>query len=352
MGSHDDRCGTGTGQVRLGLLGLAWLVCGLAGCWRASDREVVVYSALDAEFAGPILEQYARTHGVDVRPNFDVESTKTVGLVTRILQERNHPRCDVFWNNEILHTLRLERQGLLAAYASPVAAEFPANYRSPDGYWHGLAARARVLVVNTQLVEDAARPESIEDLVDPRWQGQVAIAKPLFGTTATHASVLFAYWGDTRAQEFFRQVKRNAQVLSGNKQVALAVARGEAAFGLTDTDDAMVEIDAGQPVAIVYPDQQEGGLGTLFIPNTVAIIAGGPHAEQARALVDYVLSAAVETQLAQGPSAQFPVNPRVTVQSRAAAAGPVRWMEADFAAAAERWETAAAFLRDLFAAVD
>jgi iron(III) transport system substrate-binding protein len=273
-------------------------------------------------------------------------------LVTRLLQERSHPRCDVFWNNEILHTLRLEQQGLLAAYVSPVAADFPEDYRSPHGYWHGFAARARVLVVNKQRVAESASPHSIEDLVDPRWEGQVAIAKPLFGTTATHAAVLFAHWGEGRAQAFFRQLKRNAQVLSGNKQVALAVARGDLAFGLTDTDDAMVEIDAGQRVEIVYPDQQEGGLGTLFIPNTVAIIQGGPHAQQARVLVDYLLSAAVETQLAQGASAQFPINPHVSVRSRAASDAPVRWMEADFAAAADQWETAAAFLRELFAAAE
>jgi iron(III) transport system substrate-binding protein len=331
---------------------LAGVLCGLTGCWRASERELVVYSALDAEFAEPVLEQYAHEHAVDVRPNFDVESTKTVGLVTRIIEERNHPRCDVFWNNEILHTLRLEKQGLLLAYASPLAAEFPENYRSPHGYWHGFAARARVLIVNKHRVEEGARPQSIEDLVDPKWQGQVAIAKPLFGTTATHASVLFASWGEARAKEFFRQLKHNAQVLSGNKQVALAVARGDVAFGLTDTDDAMVEIDAGRPVEIVYPDQQEGGGGTLFIPNTIAIIQGGPHPEQARALVDYVLSAAVETQLAQGPSAQFPVNPHVGVRSRAASDVPVRWMKADFRAAADQWETAAAFLRDLFATAE
>jgi iron(III) transport system substrate-binding protein len=331
---------------------LAWVLCGLTGCWRASEREIVVYSALDAEFAEPVLEQYSREHAVDVRPNFDVESTKTVGLVTRIIEERNHPRCDVFWNNEILHTLRLEKQGLLMAYASPRAAEFPENYRSRQGFWHGFAARARVLVVNRQRVEEGARPRSIEDLVDPKWQGQVAIAKPLFGTTATHASVLFATWSEARAKEFFRQLKHNARVLSGNKQVTLAVARGDVAFGLTDTDDAMVEIDAGRPVEIVYPDQQEGGVGTLFIPNTIAIIQGGPHPEQARALVDYLLSAAVETQLAQGPSAQFPVNPHVGVRSRAASDVSVRWMKADFAAAADQWETAATFLRDLFATAE
>ena len=79
---------------------------------------------------------------------------------------------------------------------------------------------------------------------------------------------------------------------------------------------------------------------------------GGPHPAQARALVDYLLSAPVETRLAQGPSAQFPVNPRVAVRSRAAADVPVRWMEVDFAAAADQWETASTFLRDLFATAE
>lgn len=332
--------------------GISLALCVASGCWQASDREVVIYSALDAEFAEPILERYAREQAIDVRPNFDVESTKTVGLVTRIQQERNRPRCDVFWNNEILHTLRLEKQGLLEVYRSPVAAEFPQNYRSPQGSWHGFAARARVLIVNTQRVAESERPRSIDDLVDEKWRGQVGIAKPLFGTTATHASVLFAVWGEQRAQSFFRQLKENARVLSGNKQVALAVGRGELAFGLTDTDDAVVEKEAGQPVEIVYPDQADGGLGTLFIPNTVAIIRGAPHSQQARALVDHLLSSTVETALAQGPSAQFPVNPRVSVRSRVAPSQPVRWMAADFGAAADQWEAASAFLRDLFATAE
>jgi iron(III) transport system substrate-binding protein len=278
---------------RCAAVGLVLMSCVQSGCWQASDREVVVYSALDAEFAEPILEQYANDNAVDVRPNFDVESTKTVGLVTRIQQEHNRPRCDVFWNNEILHTLRLEKQGLLEAYRSPTAAEFPEHYRSPLGFWHGLAARARVLIVNTQRVAANARPRSIEDLVDKQWRGQVGIAKPLFGTMATHAAVLFAWWGEERAQAFFRQLKENTQVLSGNKQVAVAVGRCELAFGLTDTDDAVIEQEAGQRVEIIYPDQQEGGMGTLFIPNTVAILRGAPHPRQARALVDHLLSGTV-----------------------------------------------------------
>lgn len=332
--------------------GLLIVLAVAAGCWAPSRREVVVYAALDREFSEPVLNEFQQRTGLAVRAQYDVESTKTVGLVRRIIQEQHRPVCDVFWNNEILHTLRLERLGLLAAYQAPNAGDFRASYRSPTGHWHGLAARARVLLVNTQLVPAGELPDSIEDLADSKWRDRVGIAKPLFGTTATHAAVLFAAWGETRAQEFFQSLKGQARILSGNKQVAISVGRGQLAFGLTDTDDAIIEVEQGQPVAIVFPDQQESGIGTLFIPNTVAILRGGPHEQNAQQLIDFLLSPAVEQRLAQGPSAQIPLNHTVQEQPRILPDQPIRWMDVDFAAAADAWEPAEAFLRDLFAAAD
>jgi len=197
------------------------------------DRQVVVYTALDEEFSQPVFEEFTRQTGIKVLGKFDTESTKTVGLTQAILAERDRPRCDVFWNNEIVNTLRLDQAGLLGRYETSRAMSFPAQYRSARGTWYGLAARARVLIVNTDLVSKENYPRSIMDLIDSEWKGRVGIAKPLAGTTASHAACLFAAWGNERAEEFFRAVKENARVMAGNKQVALAVAAGELAFGLT-----------------------------------------------------------------------------------------------------------------------
>ncbi len=286
------------------LASLLLLVC------RSGDggvrRQVVVYTALDEDFSRPVFEQFTLQTGIEVLGKFDTESTKTVGLTQAIFAERVRPRCDVFWNNEIVNTLRLERAGLLSSYPTPAAATFPEQYRSANGVWHGFAARARVLVVNTDLVTEEDRPDSIMDLADPRWQGRVGIAKPLAGTTASHAACLFTVWGQQRAKDYFRNVKSNARVMAGNKQVARAVARGELAFGLTDTDDAIIELEALWPVVIVYPDQGPDQLGTLFMPNTVAVIRGAPHPREAKQLVDFLLSPQVEEMLAEGPRAQIP----------------------------------------------
>jgi len=308
----------------------------VGGCLSPSPQEVVVYTALDKDFSQPIFDDFTQQTGITVLAKFDTEATKTVGLVNEIIAERERPRCDLFWNNEILNSIRLEKRQLLDVYASPAASDFPEMYRAADGAWHGFAARARVLIVNTDRVPHAEWPDSIRDLVDPKWKDQVGIAKPLFGTTATHAACLFAVWGDEPAKTFFRQLKSNARVLAGNKQVALAVASGQLAFGLTDTDDAIIELEKGLPVAIVYPDREPDQLGTLFIPNTLAIVRGAPRRDAARQLVDYLLSPAVEEKLAAGRSAQIPLNRRVSAAVRVETPATVHAMPVDFAQAADR----------------
>lgn len=332
----------------------AALVCACAlladcGPTAVNHPQVVVYAALDREFSEPVLNEFTKTTGIRVLPKYDDESTKTVGLTSAIVQESNRPRCDVFWNNEILNTLRLEEKGLLAAYHPPGADAFPAMYRSPSGTWHGFASRARILIVNTKLVGASERPGSIYDLADARWKGKVGIARPIAGTTATHAAVLFAALGDDKAKDFFRSLRHNEiQILSGNKQVAEACASGQIAFGITDTDDAVVELDRAASVTIVYPDQGPDALGTLFIPNTLAIIKNCPHPQAARKLVDFLLTPAVEEQLARGASAQIPLNPAVKVTPRVESPQTVKPMQVDFPAAAAAWERASAFIENEF----
>src|SRR5262249_26502779 len=157
---------------------------------------------------------------------------------------------------------------------------------------------------------------SLFDLTNARWQGRVVMAKPLYGTTATQAACLFAALGSERARRYYHDLNANGlHIAPGNKQVAEWVAAGKApgnktvAIGITDPDDAMIELKAGKPVAIVFPDQ-EGmePLGTLFIPNTLALIKDSPNPEGGRKLIDYLLSSDVETELAEGPSHQFPLH--------------------------------------------
>jgi iron(III) transport system substrate-binding protein len=342
---------------RRSFLGVAAL---LAGCGGSRPR-VVLYCAQDREFAIDLLDDFTRETGLAVAPKFDTEANKSVGLYREIVAEKARPRCDVFWNNEIVSTIRLQRQGLLDEYTSPSAKNYPDWAKASDGTWTAFAARARVLVVNTKLVGEKERPRSLLELTEPKWRDQVVMARPMFGTTATQAACLFEVLGSEKAEEYLTALKANGvQLAPGNKQVAEWVARGQTpsgravAVGVTDTDDAIIEVRAGREVAIVFPDRDDkhGRMGTLFIPNTLCIPRGCPNPEGARRLVDYLLSEEVERRLAEGPSAQIPLNPAVRAElpPQVETPGMVAIMQVNWAEAAARWDEAQAFVTKLFAA--
>ena len=283
----------------------------LSGCGprQQNDKKVVAYVAVDQNYSEPVLQAFSRKTGIEVLTVYDAEAAKTTGLVQRLIAEKGRPQADVFWNGEFAQTIQLKEKGVLASYASPSAADIPSMVRDPENYWCGFAGRARVLIINTKCVAPHEYPRSIRDLLDARWPAEkVALSYPVFGTAATHAAALYVAWGPDKAREFFEQLKaRRIRIVPGNSVVRDLVVAGRAIWGVTDTDDAASAIARGAPVSVVFPDQDSGGLGTLMIPGTVALIAGAPHGEEAKALIDYLLSREVERQLVQSGWCHLPL---------------------------------------------
>lgn len=281
----------------------------LAACSEAAD--VTLYVALDQEHSTALVERFTERTGLTVKARFDTEASKTVGLVSAIVEEASRPRCDVFWNNELAHTVRLAQKGLLAPYASPAARRIPARFRDDERRWTGFAARARILIVNRELVPDPADwPTGMWDLCAPKWRGRCAVARPVTGTTLTHFTALRSVLGEARFAEFVDGLLANDVVLlqsNGATMRQTADSSRGIAFAFTDTDDFHVALRKGYPVAAVFPDQGEGEIGTMLIPNSVAILRGAPHPEAARRLCDFILSEEVEALLAAAKSAQIPL---------------------------------------------
>jgi iron(III) transport system substrate-binding protein len=316
---------------------------------------VIVYSAQDQPFAEAIFADFTKKTGLEVAAKYDTEATKSVSLASELSLDAKRPRCDVHWNNEILTTIRLQREGIYEPYSSPSAEPYPAWAKAPDHTWTAFAARARIIIVNTKKVPEAERPKSLFDLADPKWKGQVAMAKPLFGTTGTQAAALFEVLGSDAASDYYRKLKANdVRIVAGNKHVAEGVGRGDFALGVTDTDDAFEEFEAGHDVAIVFPDRDSSAanarFGTLFIPNTVAVVKRCPNPDGARKLVDYLLSAEVEKRLAESASHQLPLNPQVKAKLPPGMLTPaeVKPMAVDWDKAADRWPESQKLMVDLF----
>lgn len=311
--------------------------CGGSDAARSAARTVTIYVSTDRVFSEPVLREYERRSGVTVNAIYDTEETKSTGLANRLLAEAARPQADVFWSNEPVRTLVLKSRGVLAPYRSPAADGIPVALVDPEGYWTGFSARIRVIAYNTRLVPLDEAPRSVFDLADPKWRGQVAMADPRFGSTSFHVAALYALAGDERMDAFFRRLKANAvRVVDGNSVVRDLVARGEVKVGLTDTDDVNVAIEDGQPVGMVLPDRE--GLGVPVMPNMVSLIANAPHPEEARRLIDYLLSPEVERQLAASDAVQVPLHAGVPGPTNLPAIDTFTPMAVDYARAASRVE--------------
>jgi iron(III) transport system substrate-binding protein len=313
----------------------------------AQKGQVVVYTSVDQIFSQPILEAFEKETGIKVLAVYDVEASKTTGLVNRLIAEKNKPRGDVFWNGEIVRTIVLKNNGVLTPYNSPSAANIPAVFKDDEGYWTGYSARARVLIVNNDQLDEAAAPSSIFDFLKPQWKGRFSMAYPLFGTTATHVAALYAVLGQEMTEFYLKGIKDNGvMIVDGNSVTRDLVVAGRLPVAFTDTDDANVSIQAGKPVRMVYPDAR--GIGTLLIPNTVGLVANGPNPENGKKLIDYLLSERIESELAFGEAAQMPVRPNVPKPDYVPSIDDIRVMQVDYEDMVKNLDAATRFCQGLF----
>jgi iron(III) transport system substrate-binding protein len=329
-------------------LSLLALIAILTGCKPGGtpSRTVVVYTSVDDVFARPIGERFQKQTGIEVKLVPDTEETKSTGLLNRLIAEKSRPVADVFWSGDPVRAAVLKARGISTPFKPASPADTTGRFSDPAGHWSALSARARVLIVNTNLGPAADTPRSLQAFLDPKWQGKACLANPLFGTTSMHAAALFETMREAKAQAFFEGLRANGvKMLSSNGEVKRRVAAAEFAFGLTDTDDASVAMKEGKPVAMVYPDQD--GSGTLIVPNAAVLIANAPHADNGRRFINYLLTAEVEQALAESEAAQMPLRPGVPVPPGVKRENEIKAMAVDYEKLGARLEGLANwFLRD------
>src|SRR4029079_8160775 len=110
---------------------------------RNKANQVVVYCAQDQVYAQDIFVEFEKQTGIKVRAVYDNEAVKTVGLANRLLAERQHPQCDLFWGNEEMRTRQLAAKAV---------------FRETNG-WIAFGYRSRQLVINMNKLSKTDVPQ-------------------------------------------------------------------------------------------------------------------------------------------------------------------------------------------------
>jgi iron(III) transport system substrate-binding protein len=161
--------------------------------------DLVIYSGRSESLIQPVLDAFQAKY-----PNVKIllKSGSNSELANALIEEQSNPQADVFVTTEIFTIQSLYQQGLFASYR-PVGAELlPAEFIGPEDSWVGLTRRARVIMYNTELVSADEAPQSIFDLTDPKWQGQIAAAGSTNGGMQAQIAAMRQLLGDVDTQEW------------------------------------------------------------------------------------------------------------------------------------------------------
>lgn len=278
------------------ILALSLVACGGNGGEdnnsEADENTLTVYSPHPAETINLVVDEFKNETGINV----DVVAAGTGELLKRIESEKDNPLGDILWGGgaESLATYT----EFFEPYESSELEAIDSKYYAEDNRWTGESPLPMVLFYNTELVDEADAPKGWEDILNPKFKGQIAMADPAkSGSAYTILATMVQAFGkdDGQGWEFIEDFydALDGKVLSSSSSVYKGVADGEYAVGLTLEKAAIPYVLSGAPVEIVYPEE-----GTSAVPDGGAIISGAKNAENAKTFLDYVLSKEVQELMA------------------------------------------------------
>ena len=262
---------------------------------------LVVYTTRSESLFNPVIAAFKAAYP-DVQVTVLNGSNSELGA--RLLEERVNPQANIFINSDTLSMEDLYNEGVFQPNNSAAVLALPEQYRAPDGSWAALTLRARVIMYNTDLVDEADLPTSVTQLADPQWAGgRLGSANSTNGAMMGNIVALNRLLGEEATTQWLQGLVDNETAFfGGHTDVRKAVGSGELELGFVNHYYYFLSLAEGAPVGIIWPDQGEGEIGLVVNSTNIGIIDGteGDTLELAKAFVDFMLSEEGQTIYARG----------------------------------------------------
>ena len=268
----------------LGVLSIAlFFGAGLAQDLAKAKQEgrIVFYTSWGPSDADYVVKAFEKKYAPLKVETVRASSERTL---TRLLSEH---RANTFLGDVVavsgIQSGILKEKGSLDRYQSPEAAHFPADWRDPDGYGVGLHQTIYVIGYNSRLISPDAIPKSYEDLLQPRWKGQLGWDTEefyLFGA-------LMKVRGKEKGLEYWRRLaEQQINFRKGYTLISELVSAGEFPAAVSLYQHRVDEyIEKGAPLQWIAPNPLIGG-----DPNKISLLKNAPRPNVAKLFIDFMLS--------------------------------------------------------------
>jgi iron(III) transport system substrate-binding protein len=269
------------------------------------EGEVVWYTT---QILDPLVlrlqDAFRRKYGIEIKP---VRQNSTE-LAIRVSNEAKAGRvqADVYDGTTTAEVLK--KEGLALKWLPEIAKELPKDYVDPDGYWIGTNYYLITAAFNTDLVKPGTEPKHWDDLLDPRFKGQI-----VWGNTVSISAgpgfigIVLKDLGEQKGMDYLRKLAQQkiAGVGASARVVIDQAIAGEYAIALQ-----------------IFPEHAAGsgakGAPIKWIPmkpamsaivSTTGVIANSPHPNAGKLLLDYLVNE--EGQTIYRDAEYAPAQPRI-----------------------------------------
>ena len=273
----------------------------------SASAEVNIYSQRQPELIAPITDAFTAATGIETNVVY-----LDKGLTERLQAEGDRSPADIIMTVDISRLSQAVDAGVTQAVESDVlAAAIPAEFRDPGNQWFGVTTRARIVYASKDRV-DPAEITTYEDLADPKWEGKICTRSGTHPYNLALLSAVIHHHGYDAAKEWAQGLKNNlARKPQGNDRAQVkAIWAGECDISLGNTYymGKMLEDEEqtawANSVNVVYPSFAEGG--THMNVSGVAMTKAAPHAEHAKAFMEFLASDEAQHVYAE-TNYEFPV---------------------------------------------
>lgn len=296
--------------------------CGVLGIGREpADLQVYTARHYDLEEA---FSEFTDQTGITV----EFISGDDAELLERLKAEGDDTPADLFMTVDAGNLWNAARQGELAALESATLDNaVPEDLRDPDGYWYGLAMRARTVTYNPDAVdpEEFDAEETYAGLAEPKWKGRLCMRDATSAYTQSLVASLIELHGRQKALEIVRGwVANDVQILSNDVLLLEAIDAGQCDVGINNHYYLAREQAENPDLNVKLYWASQAGAGTHVNISGAGVVEGSDNVEQAGQLLEWI---ATEGQNAfVDASYEFPVNPDVDPEPRVAEFGEFKRM--------------------------
>ena len=248
---------------------------------------LVVYSPHGGDLLALMEKAFeAKNPKVDVRW-LDMGSQD---VYDRVKSEAANPQADIWYGGPQTILGRAASEGLLAPFRPKWADAIPPESRGAGDLYFASYRTAPVLVYNSKAVTAQDAPRDWDDLLDPKWKGKILMRDPLAsGTLRTMFGMILSRSVEETGSpdQGFDWLRRlDAQTKEYLQQPALMIEklnRQEGLVTIWELTDLLWQRKRGSPLAFHFPAS-----GTPVIDDSLGLVKGARHPEEAKAFIEFV----------------------------------------------------------------